>query len=292
MLPVVGRFRDRALPTLSHRNRYPEHEERMFGFFKRRRRERLRSTAFPHNWLEIVEKNVPFYACLPEADRSELRGLIQIFIAEKHFEGCGGLELTDEIKVTIAAQACLLLLHRDTDIYPRVITILVYPSAYLVKRKIERIGSRAVLEGEAVLLGESWPSGVVVLSWDDVRSNPSDMRRRHNLVLHEFAHQLDGEDGEFNGAPLLEQPAQYIAWGRVLTAEYERLRRDTRLGRVGVLDDYGASDPAEFFAVATECFFELPRVLQKRHPKLYDELKSYYRLDPARLLPMKPSSET
>ena len=105
----------------------------MFGFFKRRRRKRLRAAPFPAAWLEIIERNVRFYACLPDADRQELQGLVQIFLAEKTFEGCGGLELTDEIKVTIAAQACLLLLHRQTDIYPRLITILVYPSAYLAK---------------------------------------------------------------------------------------------------------------------------------------------------------------
>jgi MtfA peptidase len=260
----------------------------VFGFFKRRRRQRLRSAPFPAAWLQIIEKNVPFYTWLPDADRQELQGLVQIFLAEKSFEGCGGLELTDEIKLTIAAQACLLLLHRETDIYPRLITILVYPSAYAAKavRSIgTHIGGHLVLEGEVHPLGESWSSGVVVLSWDDVKAGASDFDDGQNLVLHEFAHQLDGEDGALNGAPLLEQPGQYVAWARVLNDEYERLQRDSRLGRSSVLDQYGASDPAEFFAVATECFFEKPKVLQKRHPQLYDELKSFYRQDPAQLLP-------
>jgi Mlc titration factor MtfA (ptsG expression regulator) len=258
----------------------------MFGFFKRRRRQQLRAAPFPAAWLEIMERNVPFSACLPENDRRELQGLVQIFLAEKHFEGCGGLELTDEIKVTIAAQACLLLLHRETDIYPRLITILVYPNAYLAK-DAEPIGAGAVLEGESIRLGESWPSGVVVLSWDDVRAGASDIHDGQNLVFHEFAHQLDREDGAINGAPLLERGSQYVAWARVLNAEFERLRRDRWLGRETVLDQYGATDPAEFFAVATEAFFEKPRVLQKRHPQLYEELKSFYRQDPARLLPRK-----
>ncbi len=178
----------------------------MFGFFKRRRRQRLRSAPFPPAWLQIIEKNVPFYSWLPDADRRELQGLVQIFLAEKSFEGCGGLELTDEIKLTIAAQACLLLLHRETDIYPRLITILVYPSAYVAKavRSIgTHIGGHLVLEGEVHPLGESSSSGVVVLSWDDVKAGASDFDDGQNLVLHEFAHQLDGEDGALNGAATL-----------------------------------------------------------------------------------------
>jgi MtfA peptidase len=256
----------------------------MFGFFKHRRRKRLLAIPFPAAWLEIIERNVRFYACLPDVDRQELRGLVQIFVAEKTFEGCGGLELTDEIKVTIAAQACLLLLHRQTDIYPRLVTILVYPSAYLA-RAVKPIGGPMVLEGESARLGESWTSGVVVLSWNDVKAGASDIHDGQNLVLHEFAHQLDREDGAINGTPLLEQKSQYLAWARVLSAEYERLQRDSWAGRSTVLDDYGATDPAEFFAVATECFFEKPRVLKKRHPALYEELKTFYRQDPARLLP-------
>jgi MtfA peptidase len=258
------------------------------GFFKQRRRKRLLSTPFPTAWQEIIERNVRFHASLPNADRHELQGLVQIFLAEKTFEGCGGLELTDEIKVTIAAQACLLLLHRQTDIYPRLDTILVYPSAYLA-RAVKPIGGPMVLEGESARLGESWSSGVVVLSWNDVRAGAFDIHDGQNLVLHEFAHQLDREDGAINGTPLLEQRSQYLAWARVLSTEYERLRRDTQAGRSTVLDEYGATDPAEFFAVATECFFEKPRVLKKRHPALYEELKTFYRQDPARLLPTSPS---
>jgi MtfA peptidase len=256
----------------------------MFGFFKHRRRKRLLAMPFPAAWLEIIERNVRFYACLPDVDRRELEGLVQIFVAEKTFEGCSGLELIDEMKVTIAAQACLLLLHRQTDVYPRLDTILVYPSAYLA-RAVKPIGGPMVLEGESARLGESWTSGVVVLSWNDIKAGASDIHDGQNLVLHEFAHQLDREDGAINGTPLLEQKSQYLAWARVLSAEYERLQRDSRAGRSTVLDDYGATDPAEFFAVATECFFEKPRVLKKRHPALYEELKTFYRQDPARLLP-------
>jgi MtfA peptidase len=255
----------------------------MFGWFKNRRRERLRSQPFPPTWLTIIKKNVPIYNRLPQADREELQGHIQIFLDEKYFEGCGGLELTDEIKVTIAAQACLLLLHRETDYYPRLITILVYPNAYVAKI-IEPMGGGIVLESEMVRLGEAWNSGVAVLSWDDVSRGASDLHDGHNVVLHEFAHLLDFEDDSANGAPILEHRSHYVTWARVLSDEYQQLRRDTELGRTDVLDEYGATHPAEFFAVATECFFEKPIQLRRKHPHLYEELKRYYRQDPALFL--------
>jgi Mlc titration factor MtfA (ptsG expression regulator) len=263
-------------------NRYTRAGEQvMFNLFKRRRRQRLRAEPFPPGWLEIIKKNVPIYNHLPEADRKELQGHVQVFLAEKRFEGCGGLELTDEIRGTIAAQACLLLLHRETDYYPRLITILVYPNAYVAK-SVEPIGGRVVLEGEQIRLGEAWKSGVVVISWDHVRAASLAHTYGHNLVLHEFAHQLDMEDGTADGSPILERRSQYVAWARVLGEEYERLRRDSALGRYTVLDEYGATDPAEFFAVATECFFEKPMLLQKKHPELYEELKEFYRQDPVK----------
>jgi MtfA peptidase len=252
----------------------------LFGFWKRRRRERLRATPFPADWVTILEENCPFYRQLSKLDRAELHGHIQVFLAEKHFEGCAGLVLDDAIRVTIAAQACLLLLHRETDDYRRLITILVYPSAY-VARGIEPLQGGFVLEGEQARLGEAWRDGVVILSWDDVRTGAADIHDGHNVVLHEFAHQLDHEDGVADGAPVLERRSQYVTWARVLGAEYEQLRRASRRGRKSVLDSYGATNPAEFFAVATECFFEKPAQMKKKHPELYDELSAYYHQDPA-----------
>jgi Mlc titration factor MtfA (ptsG expression regulator) len=204
---------------------------------------------------------------------------MQVFLAEKYFEGCGGLVLTDEIKVTIAAQACILLLHRDTDYYPRLVTILVYPHAYSAST-VEPIGAGVVQEREEIRLGEAWKSGVVVLSWDEVHNRAKETRDGQNLVLHEFAHQLDMEDGAADGTPPLTRRSQHIAWATVMGQEYERLQRDNFLGRNTVLDKYGASDPAEFFAVATECFFETPGPLKRKHPELYRELKSFYKQDP------------
>jgi Mlc titration factor MtfA (ptsG expression regulator) len=251
----------------------------MFGP-KKRLREKLRNQPFPPAWIEIIEKNVPIYLRLSEADKKEIQGHILVFLAEKNFEGCGGLEMTDEIKVTIAAQACILLLHRETGYYPGLYSILVYPSAFLAKGYVE-FATDYYGETEQVHVGESWKRGALILSWDDVLANAGDVHDGHNVVLHEFAHQLDTEDGYANGAPLLPHRSMYVAWARILGREYARLRKDTEEGRSTVLDQYGATDPAEFFAVATECFFENPVQLQRLHPELYEELKLYYQQDPA-----------
>lgn len=256
----------------------------MFGRFetKRQRRNRIRSQPFPNDWDAILHRQVPLYQRLSDQDRQELQGLIQIFVDEKHFEGCGGLTLNDAIRVTIAAQACILLLHRETDLYPRLISILVYPSTYVAQAR-QPIGGGMVLEGEVARLGEAWKDGVVVLSWDNVVAGASDIHDGHNVVLHEFAHQLDQENGPADGAPVLEHRSQYVSWARVLGNEYEQLRQAASQGRPSVLDRYGATNPAEFFAVATECYFEKPKELQCMHPELFEELRAYYHFDPTEI---------
>lgn len=251
----------------------------MFLFTKFRRRY-LRKRPIPYEWLDIIERNVPLYNRLPVADKEELQEHIQIFLAEKHFEGCGGLKITDEIKVTIAAQACILLLHRQTDYYPGLYSIVVYPNPY-VARHYERDPSGIVTEGLITRIGESRHWGAVVLSWDDVLAGASDVHDGHNVVFHEFAHQLDSEDGKTDGSLVLPRRSMYIAWARILGGEFEKLRGDAVHGRETVLDDYGATSPAEFFAVATECFFIKPVQMKSKHPDLYEELKLYYRQDPA-----------
>jgi len=208
-----------------------------------------------------------------------LQDNIKIFIAEKNFEGCGGLAMTDEIRVTIAAYACILLLNRRHDFYPRLQSILVYPDSYSVPTT--RLGpGQMLIEGQEERAGESWHTGAVVLSWSHIQHRPGDPAA-HNVVLHEFAHQLDQEDGSVNGAPLLPKSSMYATWARILGREYEALRMDADADRPTVLNKYGATAPAEFFAVVTECFFENPRQLRDRHPELYEELKRYYRQDPA-----------
>lgn len=250
------------------------------AWLREHRRRRMRRRPFPPEWVSILERNVPLYTRLTAEDREELRGHIQVFLVEKRFEGAGGLSITAEIRVTITAHACILLLHRRTDYYPGLYTIIVYPSAYVAPRT-ERNPFGVVAETIETRLGESWTRGTVVLSWDAVKAAASDINDCHNVVMHEFAHQLDGEDGEVEGAPILPDRSMYVTWARVLGREYEQLRRDSAHGRATVLDRYGATNPGEFFAVATECFFTRPRSLRRGHPELYDELKAYYRQDPA-----------
>ena len=251
----------------------------MFGFFQKPSREELKAKPFPDDWAVILTRNVTLYVKLPPHDQAELHGLIHVFLAEKTFEGCGGLEMTDEVRVTIAGQACLLLLHRETQDFRRLITILVYPSAYMA-HGIEPLGGGMVIAGEQARLGEAWVDGVVVLSWDDVLKGAFDPRDGQNVVLHEFAHQLDQEDGSADGAPILEKRGRYASWARVLGHEFEELREAEKSGKKTVIDGYGATNPAEFFAVATECFFEKPVKMKKKHPELYDELMRYYHFDP------------
>ena len=251
----------------------------MFGIFKKRRRQKLTAMPFPAEWLSAVENNVPLFLRLPSAGREELLRHTRIFLAEKHFEGCGGLALTGEIKATIAAQACLLLLNRETDYYPRLVSILVYPSAYVVPVE-EYHGHGLVSEGEDVLDGEAWEEGVVVLAWDEVQRSAEINNDGRNLVLHEFAHILDMENGEADGVPELPETGMYSEWARVMKKGFKNLRSEISRGGHMVLDEYGASSPAEFFAVATESFFETPLPLKIAHPLLYEQLKKYYRQDP------------
>jgi Mlc titration factor MtfA (ptsG expression regulator) len=230
----------------------------MLGFTTRRRN-RLRSQPFPASWPPILRQNVPYYERLSPADQLELQRSIQVFIAEKKFEGCGGLEMTDQIKVTIAAYACILLLHIEHhDYYPKLQSILVYPHAYLVPGA-QRMMGNLVVEGDEYHAGESALSGTVVIAWDHLLRSTNDPGVDGNVALHEFAHQLDQEKGAATGAPILPQSSMYEGWARVLGREYEKLKEADADDRPTLLDKYGATNPEEFFAVATECFFEQPQ---------------------------------
>lgn len=253
----------------------------MFGF-ARRRRTRLRAQPFPESWLRVLERNVPYYRCLTPEDQQELRGHIQVFLAEKNFEGLGKppVVITDEVRVTIAAQACMLLLHRDTDYYRSLRSILVYPSRYMAPIK-EQVGLGMVLEGANVRAGESWHRGSVVLSWTDVQAGAADACDGQNVVFHEFAHQIDSESGAVEGAPALESKTMYQAWARVFGREYSAHLANLRIGRPTLLGAYAGTNPAEFFAVATERFFERPWDLKATHPDIYEQMKVFFKQDPA-----------
>ena len=250
------------------------------GWIKQRRRRHLRSQPFPEQWRHLIERNVPFFARLSVPDQGELLGHVQVFLSEKRFEGCAGLEITDEIRVTIAAQACLLLLHRKSDYFPRLFTILVYPSAYLVdeNRQIEEMIWE---EGKVSRLGETARRmGTMVLAWDAAKSGAADPSDGKNLVVHEFAHQLDFENHAADGAPVLSSRDQQLSWAKVMRTEFASLRAADETGIPTLLDTYGATNPAEFFAVSTEAFFEQPCALRAEHPNLYNELGRFFRQDP------------
>ena len=250
----------------------------LYFFYKRWRDQSLLNKPFPENWLTIVESRLPIYSALSPEEQSQLRQRIKFFIDRKDFYGCAGLILTDEIRVTIAAEACLLLLNKKRPIYPKLTAILVYPTAFRVEREQQQADG-TIASGSRGMLGESWDNGRVILSWDDVEKGVRDFTDGHNVVLHEFAHQLDAESGSTNGAPPLRRNS-YTAWARIFSDNFKDLDARSNTGLKTVMDQYGATNPAEFFAVATETFFEKPHQLCKRRPELYEELRTYYQLDP------------
>jgi len=251
----------------------------VLNYRKKKQIQSLLAAPFPDTWISILQRNLPLYRKLPPSLQRELQGHINVFLSQKIFVGGGELAITEEIKLTIAGQACMLLLGRKTNYFPRHTTVVVYPGAY--KGKQIHYDGLLEIESEYTGLGESWYRGPVILSWDDVKHGIFDVSDGHNVVLHEFAHQLDQEDSAMDGAPLLLTQSQYISWARVLTDEYNELQRKVNKGQVSVIDEYGATNPAEFFAVATEVFFEKPQQLKRRHEPLYEELKQFYHLDPA-----------
>ena len=242
------------------------------------RDKRILKRPFPAHWQVIVERRLPFLQKLGEAEQKQLQDMIKLFVAKKNFYGCGGLEINDDIRITIAAEACLLLLNRDTGIYPMLKHILVYPSAFKVERQ-KRNPDGTVSQVDSGLLGESWDTSKVILSWDDVEQGVENFNDGHNVVLHEFSHQLDSESGSANGAPLLKKNS-YQVWAKVLSNEFEALIKASEGHDKTVMDYYGATSPAEFFAVATEAFFEKPQQMSNKHPALYNEFKTYYCVDP------------
>jgi Mlc titration factor MtfA (ptsG expression regulator) len=252
----------------------------VFAWFANRRREEIREQPFPERWLAYLEKNVGHYPSLTESEQATLRADLRILIAEKTWEGGGGLELTEEMQVTIAAEASLLLLGLDHEFYPNVESIVVYPQDYVAPSK-SRDPSGVVDEYGSTRLGEAWDNGPVVLSWSDARADSLNPTDGHNVVLHEFAHKLDMRDGAADGVPKLKDDEQYEAWAEVMSQEFAELVEQTEKGHKSLLDSYGATNPAEFFAVATECFFEKSVLMEERHPRLYKVLRDFYHQDTA-----------
>lgn len=238
-------------------------------------------------WIGILEENVCLYRRMPADLKTLLHGYLQVFVAEKNFEACGALEaVTDEMRVTIAGQACLLLLGGRNGSYADLHSILIYGDDFVPLRR-SRWGPEddddflESPEDEEPLLGESWNTGSVLLSWASVLEGGRNASDGVNVVLHEFAHQLDQVNGGIDGAPGLADGARHARWAKVMDRAYRRHVDRTGGGCPTVMDPYGATDPGEFFAVCTETFFEKPRALRREDRALYEELRDFYGMDPA-----------
>jgi Mlc titration factor MtfA (ptsG expression regulator) len=231
---------------------------------------------FPEDWEAYLVRNVAHFRLLNEGERAQLRLDVRVLVAEKYWEGCGGLRVTDEVKVTVAAQASLMLLGTKEDYFHRLRSVLVYPSAFLIPAGewMDDYDGAVAATGQAVFRGP------VILAWDAVRAEARDPSSGNNVVIHEFAHQLDFLDGCANGTPDLRNADQGRRWHEVMTAEYTRLRRATRMGRDTFLGVHAAQNETEFFAVASERFFTRPERLKHLHPALYEVLVEFYEVDP------------
>ena len=237
----------------------------------------------PPEWEALVRANVAHYSVLDVAERTELHAMMQVFLEEKQWEGCGGLDLTDEIRVTIAAQACLLQLGLPHDYYRNVETIIVYPSTVVPPERQPGVFERAdgLVDAAVPILGQAFTQGPVILVWDAVLHGARHPEQGHNVVYHEFAHKLDMLDGAADGTPPLADRAQLDEWVAVCSREFLRLCSLAEKGHKTFLNAYGAKNEAEFFAVATEEFFDRPLALQKHSPDLYHVLSAYYCQDPS-----------
>jgi MtfA peptidase len=243
------------------------------------RRQRVGQRPFPAAWREIVRRRVPLARELPAAQQLRLKKCIQVLLAEVPFTGCAGLEVTDEMRVTIAAQAAFLLLGRGGS-FGNLREVLIYPGHFVVPRSEAGMGG-VVHEGRDVLAGQSWQRGQVIVAWDAVQDGAADPHDGANVVMHEFAHQLDQATGAANGAPHVGRGAIQQVWAMVMNQEFDALRLRLARAEPSLIDTYGAINPAEFFAVTTELFFERPDALAAERPALYEQLKRCYRLDPS-----------
>ena len=248
---------------------------------QRYRRKLMESKGLEYYQRKYLKENSSLYRMLPKALRLELSGYINIFLYEKEFEACGGLEeVSDQMKLLIASQACILMLQNKLDIFPKLQSILVYPSAYIAD------GGKAIFAGSvvdappSVRLGESWSRGNIVLAWDQVMRDAASYGTGHNVTIHEFAHQIAQQDGSQDGFPFRHDPEEQREWTDILFHEFEHLREEVEHGQHEVIDSYGAVNKAEFFAVSTETFFCASAKMKKYHPDLYREFTEYFGSDP------------
>ncbi|MBD3220744.1 hypothetical protein GF314_05840 [bacterium] len=248
-------------------------------FWRGRRRKKLLQTPLDDAMRAELHRAAPLCASVPGNLRARHEGTTRVLLAGKHFEGAGGLELTDAMKLAIAGQAALLQLREGADYYPDLDTILVYPDAFVVPNVEVDPGGHVVHEGPDERAGESWQRGVVVISWQDARRE-SRRRDGYNVILHEFAHQLDDQSGEADGTPLLPHDLTG-RWAESFQAAFERHQRDLRRGRHVLYDENAAESPTEFFATTIELFFEYPGDMKREFADVYAVVAAYLEIDPA-----------
>lgn len=242
------------------------------------RRKHLRQQPLTKDQLHLLENNVPLYSRLPDELQADLISNMQVFLDEKEFYGRAGLEITEEVRITVAGNACMLLLNRSNNCFPGFKTILIYPGTYRAMHS-HREG-HLVSEHMSHRAGESWHRGPVILAWDNVLFGSRTLGDGFNVVLHEFAHKLDEENSIVDGAPKLASSEDYREWARVFCKDYHQFVQEIEQHPDHAIDDYGATSPPEFFAVCTESYFEKPQLLKEFWPDLYQQMKNYYQVDP------------
>ena len=247
------------------------------GFIRRwRRRRLLKSTRIDEALWTRVASGLSFLRGLSAEETSRLKDLVLLFLSEKEMHGAQGLKLTDEVRLSIAVQACLPILNLGLDAYGGWVGVVVYPGEFRV-RKEEMDESGVVHTFDEELAGEAWPGGPVILSWEDVRLP----ERGYNVVIHEFAHKLHMDGGGDEDFPAARPGMDAAKWRNALEESYVRFGRDIDAGRPTFIDPYAAEHPAEFFAVMSEAFFTESAVLARDWPELYEQLALFYRQDPA-----------
>ena len=250
-------------------------------FYRYFKRKWLLNRPFPDRWLKLLEQRVPVYRQLPSNYREKLRNHLVILMDEKRFEGCGGLEMTEEMRVVILAYASVMILEETADYYAGLQSILVYPYDYQAPvYEVDENGF--VTEGFEHRKGEYWGGGNIVLSWPEIDKQLYEDDYEGNLIYHEFSHLLDDKYGLSAGIDQNDLPIRDDEWTHVLAKAYRRLNQRMYENRDSVLDMYGTESPAEFFSVSTEAFFTKPDEIHRENPDLYRMLNQFYKLDPLR----------
>jgi len=254
----------------------------VFGWLTERRRAHLLETPFPDAWRGLLADHVAAYAALDDAQQQRLRDLTQVFVAEKHWEGAGGFEMTDECRVVVAGTACLMILGRDHDLFADVLSIVVYPHAVVMRQPEWRTYVTVKpIDDQLPIDGLAQPGGAVVLAWDAVSRGARHPHDGRNLVIHEFTHKIDFLDGSVDGTPPLDRAGRR-AWHDAFEPAFQRHLERAQRGEPSLIRDYATTNEAEYFACATEVFFEKPTELAAHLPDVYAQLAAFFGLDPAR----------